>query len=178
MQILDAGCGGGRNLIYFLRNGYGVFGVDESREAITQVRHLASTLAPHLPENNFCVEAVEKMLFADKFFDLVISSAVLHFAHDEDHWRSMVREMWRVLKPGGIFFARLASTIGLERHLTHIEGRRFYLPNGSDLFLVDEEMITEETKHYGGESIEPIKTVVVGKERSMTTWCLLKPGIG
>ena len=176
MQILDAGCGGGRNLIYFLRNGYGVFGVDESSEAIAQVRHVASMLAPRLPENNFRVEAVEKMSFAGELFDAVISSAVLHFARDEEHWGDMVREMWRVLKPSGIFFARLASTIGMERYLTHIEGRRFYLPSGSDLFLVDDEMINAVTRQLGGEFIEPVKTVVVGKERSMTTWCLLKPG--
>ncbi len=174
MQILDAGCGGGRNLIYFLRNGYGVFGVDESREAIAQVRRLAAVLAPGLPEDNFRVEAVEQMLFADKTFDSVISSAVLHFARDEDHWRRMVGEMWRVLKPGGIFIARLASTIGVEREVKRIEGRRFYLPDGSDLFLVDDEMLTAAAQHYDGEFIEPIKTVVVGKQRSMTTWCLSK----
>jgi SAM-dependent methyltransferase len=32
MRVLDAGCGTGRNLVYFLRNGYQVFGVDQSAE--------------------------------------------------------------------------------------------------------------------------------------------------
>lgn len=178
MKILDAGCGGGRNLIYFLRNGYEVFGVDASGEAVAQVRYVASSLAPRLPENNFRVEAVEKMSFADEYFDLVISSAVLHFARDEEHWQNMVGEMWRVLKPGGIFFARLASSVGMEKYLTHIEGRRFYLPGGNELFLVDAEMLTAATNRLGGEFIEPVKSVVVGRERSMTTWCLLKTGGG
>ncbi|MCP9495993.1 MAG: class I SAM-dependent methyltransferase [Pyrinomonadaceae bacterium MAG19_C2-C3] len=174
MRVLDAGCGEGRNLVYFLREGYEVFGVDKSEAAIDYVRRLATLLAPELPQDNFRVEAVEKMAFADVSFDLVISSAVLHFADDEDHWQRMVGEMWRVLTPGGIFFARLASTIGMEEKVQRIEGRRFSLPDGSDRFLVDEEMLMEAVKHYGGELIEPIKTTIVQSMRSMTTWCVLK----
>ena len=74
------------------------------RRAIAEIRSLATALAPNLPGENFRVEAVERMSFGDAAFDLVLSSAVLHFARDEDHWRAMVSEMWRVLKPGGIFF--------------------------------------------------------------------------
>ena len=44
MRVLDAGCGSGRNLVYFLRSGYEVFGIDESREAIAQARRLAAGL--------------------------------------------------------------------------------------------------------------------------------------
>ncbi|MBA3714870.1 MAG: class I SAM-dependent methyltransferase [Pyrinomonadaceae bacterium] len=174
MQVLDAGCGGGRNILYFLRSRFAVCGVDQSREAIAHVRSLASTLAPHLPEDNFRVEAVERMSFADVSFDVVISSAVLHFARDEEHWQGMVREMWRVLKPGGIFFARLASSIGIEEQVERIEGRHYHLPDGSDCFLVDEQMLLATTETLGGEWLEPLKTVVVQNMRSMSTWCLRK----
>jgi SAM-dependent methyltransferase len=92
MQVLDAGCGGGRNLVYFLRSGYAVYGVDQSSEAVAHVRSLTSALAPHLPAGNFRVEGVERMSFADDGFDVVISSAVLHFAKDEAHRQSMVWE--------------------------------------------------------------------------------------
>lgn len=174
MRVLDAGCGGGRNLIYFLRNGYDVCGVDESREAINRVRSLASVLAPSLPPDNFRLEPVEGMSFADASFDVVISSAVLHFAKDEEHWRSMLEEMWRVLKSGGTFFARLASSIGIEERIEHMEGRRYHLPDGSDRFLVDEEMLLAFTASLGGELLEPLKTVVVQNMRSMSTWCVRK----
>ena len=174
MRVLDAGCGGGRNLVYFLRCGYDVCGVDVSSEAVAHVRALASGLAPHLPADNFRVEAVEEMSFADAGFDAVLSSAVLHFARDEDHWQAMVREMWRVLKPGGVFFARLASGIGMEEKIIRLEGRRYRLPDGSDRFLVDERMLLAATDSLGGEWIEPLKTVVVQNLRSMSTWCLRK----
>ncbi len=174
MRVLDAGCGGGRNLIYFLRSGYDACGVDRSGEAIAHVRALAFTLAPQLPATNFRVEPVEKLSFADASFDVVISSAVLHFAVDEEQWQSMVREMWRVLRPGGIFFARLASSIGIEEKIEHLEGRLYHLPDGSDRFLVDEPMLLATTESLGGEMLEPLKTVVVQNMRSMSTWCLRK----
>jgi SAM-dependent methyltransferase len=178
MRVLDAGCGSGRNLVYFLRSGYEVFAVDESPEAIAQVRKLAAALAPQLPSENFWVGSVERL--ADEFadFDVVLSSAVLHFARDEAQWQAMVDEMWRVLKPGGIFFARLASTIGMENEVKLIEGRRYRLPDGSDRFLVDAELLHRVTAALGGEFIEPIKTTVVEKMRAMTTWVVRKRGKG
>ena|SRR5215213_5318224 len=174
MRVLDAGCGGGRNLVYFLRCGYDVCGVDLSTEAIAHVRALAAGLAPNLPADNFRVEAVEGMSFADAVFDVVISSAVLHFARDEEHWHGMVAEMWRVLKPGGVFFARLASSVGMEEQIVRLGGRRYHLPDGSDRFLVDDRMLLAAGDSLGGELIEPLKTVVVRGLRSMSTWCLRK----
>lgn len=174
MRLLDAGCGGGRNLTYFFRSGYDVCGVDESSTAISQVRRLAATLAPQLPPDNFRVEPVEQTSFDDASFDVVISSAVLHFARDEEHWQRMVAEMWRVLRPGGIFFARLASSVGIEEKIQQLGGRRYHLLDGSDRFLVDEAMLRRTSESLGGEWLEPFKTVVVADMRSMSNWCLRK----
>jgi tellurite methyltransferase len=174
MRVLDAGCGGGRNLNYLLKSGFDVCGIDKMPEPIARVQALAMSLAPDLSLNNFRVELVESMSFADDDFDVVISSAVLHFARDEDHWHEMVREMWRVLKPGGIFFARLASTIGIEEEAEYLEGRRYLLPDGSTRFLVDEQMLLTTTAALGGEWIEPFKTVVVQHQRAMSNWVVRK----
>src|SRR5437762_6582855 len=174
MKVLDAGCGAGRNLVYLLNSGYEVYGVDESHEALEHTRQLAAELAPRLPADNFRVESVERLSWPDVNFDVVLSSAVLHFARSDQHWHAMMNEMWRVLKPGGIFFARLASTIGIEDKIRGIEGRRYHLPDGSDRFLVDEQMLLATTKTLGGEWIEPLKTVVVQNMRSMSNWVLRK----
>ena len=173
MKVLDAGCGGGRNLTYFFRTGFDVSGVDQSAAALAEIQSRAAALAPNLPAENFRLEAVEKMSFNDATFDVVLSSAVLHFARDESHWREMVHEMWRVLKPGGIFFARLASTVGIDG-IRLIEGRRYHLPDGSERFLVDEEMLLRETESLGGQWLEPFKTVVVHHQRAMSNWILRK----
>lgn len=174
MRLLDAGCADGRNLVYFLRSGFDVCGIDQSKEAIAEVQSRAAALAPDLPATNFRVEPVEEISFTTASFDVVVSSAVLHFARDEDHWYRMVYEMWRVLKPGGIFFARLASTVGIETQVEQLAGRRYHLPDGSDRFLVDEQMLLTTTAALGASLLEPLKTVVVHHMRSMSNWCLRK----
>lgn len=170
MTVLDAGCGGGRNLVYLLRSGFQVLGVDENPAAIDIVRRLAGELAPGLPPENFRVEHVEAMSFADGVADVVLSSAVLHFARDEQHFWAMLREMWRVLRPGGMLFCRLGSTIGMEGRFHQLAGRRFELPDGSERFLVDEQMLMDATARLGGALLDPLKTSVVQNLRCMTTW--------
>jgi SAM-dependent methyltransferase len=174
MRILDAGCGTGRNLVYLLREGYQVFGVDTDPCAIDAVRHLARSLAPALPADNFRVEPVEAMSFGDAFADVALSSAVLHFAHDDREFEAMLRGTWRVLKPEGLFFCRLASSIGIESQVKQIAGRRFLLPDGSQRYLVDEALLMALTDDLGGRLVDPLKTTVVQNQRSMTTWVLKK----
>src|SRR4030095_6265047 len=139
-RVLDAGCGDGRNLVYLLQHGFECYGVDSQPTAIAVARQLASRLAPSLPPTNFAVADVTKLPHPDGRMHAVICSAVLHFADDEDHFTSMVTEMWRVLARGGLFFARLASNIGLEAAVGPA-GRQGRLPDGSDRFLVDQTML-------------------------------------
>lgn len=172
--ILDAGCGTGRNLLYFLNSGAKVFGLDQNPEAILQLRNLASQFPQINPEENFKVSAVEQLSFEPESFDLVISSAVLHFAENLNHFEAMLNSMWRVLKPGGYFFCRLASDIGIESLVRFVGNGRYLLPDGSERFLVNQEMLLRLTENLGGELHEPIKTTNVQSLRSMTTWCVRK----
>lgn len=174
MRVLDAGCGSGRNLEYLLRSGQDVSGVDVAERAVAAVRRLARELAPDLATDRFRVEAVDAMSFRDAEFDVVLSSAVLHFAADEAHFDRMLHEMWRVLSPGGLLVVRLASSIGIEAHVVPREGGRYLLPDGSERFLVDEALLLDRTRALGGRLAEPIKTTNVQNLRCMTTWCVAK----
>ena len=178
MKIFDAGCGSGRNLTYLLANGYQVFGVDPDPKAVEATCWLAALLAPALPTNNFRTELLEGMSFPDHLADVVLSSAVLHFARDDDHFDSMLRGSWRVLKPGGLLFCRLASSIGMdarmEAQVRRVEGRRFQLPDGSERYLVDEAFLMALTEELGGKLADPLKTTVVQNQRCMTTWVVRK----
>jgi tellurite methyltransferase len=174
MRVLDAGCGSGRNLVYLLQSGVEVFATDAEAGSIDHVRKLAATLSPGLPRANFRVEPVEHMTFPDGFADVVISSAVLHFARDHDQFSNMVAEMWRVLKPAGMLFARLASSIGMESRVRPLSDGRFLLPDGSERYLVDEERLLTLTAKLAGRLLDPIKTTIVQNQRCMTTWVVQK----
>ncbi len=174
MRVLDAGCGSGRNLVYFLREGYAVFGADSDPLAVESTRRLAASLAAGLPADNFRVERIEEMSFSSGFADVVLSSAVLHFADGDDQFLAMVKGTWRVLKPGGLLFCRLASSIGMEHQMQRIGGRRFLLPDGSERYLVDAEMLSKLTEELGGRLMDPLKTTVVQNQRGMTTWVVQK----
>jgi SAM-dependent methyltransferase len=174
MRIVDAGCGGGRNLVYLLREGYEVFAADADPAAVRHVQRLAASLAPQLPAQNIVVAPVEQMPFADASADVMISSAVLHFARDDRQFNAMVSEMWRILKPGGLLWARLASTIGIEAQVRPLSGRWSLLPDGSERYLVDELLLSDLTQRLGGRLLDPIKTTVVSHQRAMTTWVARK----
>ena len=172
-RVLDAGCGDGRNLMYFLRRGFSCFGIDRDPAAIEHVRALAAQVAPDLPIQNFRAGELDRLPWGAASMDAVVCSAVLHFASDLAHFDRMLQELWRVLAPGGMLFARLASNVGLEEAIG-AGGRRARLPDGSDRFVVDEAILLERTQRLGGQLLDPIKTTNVQQQRCMTTWCLEK----
>lgn len=175
MRILDAGCGGGRNSLYLMRCGAEVFGIDSSPAEVERIRTVARRDAPGLPPENFLAGRLDQLPFPDAHFDAVICCAVLHFAESERHFEAMVHELWRVLAAGGVLFARLASTIGIEERVRREHGRRFHLPDGTDRFLVDEEYLLELSARLGGTLLDPLKTTNVQNRRCMTTWVLRRP---
>jgi SAM-dependent methyltransferase len=172
MRVLDAGCGYGRNLVHLLREGCEVFAVDADAEGVEHVRRLSAALATGLPPENFRVAPIEQMPFPDGFVDVVICSAVLHFARDDVHFLAMLKELWRVLKPGGLLFCRLGSRIGMD--FEPVRGHIFRIRDGAQWFLVDEAMLMRLTDDLNGVMVDPLKTTIVQDHRCMTTWVLRK----
>ena len=172
MRVLDAGCGYGRNLVYLLRAGCDVLALDADREGVEHVRQLSAALDTGLSAENFQVGAIERMPFADALAEVVICNSVLHFARDEDHFKAMLAELWRVLAPGGLLFCRLGSRIGMD--FERVRGCIYRVGDGSEWFLVDEEMLLEFTEELDAVLADPLKTTVVQDFRCMTTWVLRK----
>ena len=172
MRILDAGCGYGRNLVHLLREGCEVFGVDADPEGVAHVRALAAMLAPDLPPENFRVGEIERMDFPAESADAVICNSVLHFARDEAHFLAMVKELWRVLRVGGLLFCRLGFRIGME--FERVRGHVYRIGDGSEWFLVDEAVLLQMTRQMNGVLVDPLKTTIVQDYRCMTTWVLRK----
>jgi len=172
MRVLDAGCGYGRNLVHLLREGCEVFALDANPAAVRHVRQLAQSLNPSLPAENFQSGAIDQMPFPSQCADIVLCNSVLHFARDEAHFRAMLAELWRVLRPGGLLFIRLGSRIGMDfEPLGH---GLYRTGDGSAWFLVDESTLMDLTAQLGAELVDPLKTTIVQNHRCMTTWVLRK----
>lgn len=172
MRVLDAGCGYGRNLVYLLRERCEIFALDEDPDGVKHVRQLSASLGTGLPAENFQVGSIERMPFPDSLADVVICSAVLHFARDDRHFRAMVADLWRVLRPGGMLFCRLGSRIGMD--FERVRGDLFIIGDGQEWFLVDEEMLLSLTEQMNAVLVDPLKTTIVQDYRCMTTWVLRK----
>ena len=172
MRIVDAGCGYGRNLVHLLREGCEVFAIDADKDSVEHVRRLAAVLAPQLPSENFSTGTIEQMDFPNAFADVVICNSVLHFARDEQHFLAMVKELWRVLRPGGMLFCRLGSRIGMQ--FERLRGHVYRIGDGSEWFLVDEASLLRMTEQMDAILVDPLKTTIVQDYRCMTTWVLRK----
>ncbi len=172
MRVLDAGCGYGRNLVYLLREGCEIYALDADPDGVDHVRQLSAALNTGLPAENFQVGAIERMPFPDNFADVVLCNSVLHFARDERQFQAMLRELWRVLKPGGMLFCRLGSRIGMN--FQRLRENIFLIGDGSEWFLVDEEMLLNLTEKMNAVMVDPLKTTIVQDYRCMTTWVLRK----
>src|SRR6202012_5541288 len=141
MRILDAGCGYGRNLIYLLRQRAEIFAIDASPTAVEHVRQLSKSLNTGLPGENFQVGRVEQLPWNADFADVVVCSSVLHFARNDAQFHAMLAELWRVLRPGGLLFCRLASRIGMD--FERIRGHIYRIGDDSEWFLVDEAVLLQ-----------------------------------
>jgi tellurite methyltransferase len=172
MRVLDAGCGYGRNLVHLLREGCEIFALDGDADGVDHVRQLSESLKTGLPSENFQVGPIERMPFPTGFADVVICNSVLHFARDDRHFRAMLGELWRVLAPGGMLFCRLGSRIGMD--LEQVRGNIFIVGDGSEWFLVDEEILLGLTEEMNAVLVDPLKTTIVQDYRCMTTWVMRK----
>ena len=167
--ILDAGCGGGRNMYWFLQNGFTINGIDNSRVAIEELKDKYRDLS-----DNFKVAAVENTGFADDYFNHIICSAVLHFAKNTIHFNSMLLEMLRILKPGGTLFIRMTSDIGIEDKVKPVADGVYIIPDGSTRFLLTRSLLTDFMQQNNLSFAEPVKTTNVDDLRCMSTLLLQK----
>lgn len=169
-KVLDAGCGSGRNMHWFLQNDFEIYGIDWSEAAILNLRKMH----PQFPAENFQISLVERLPFTDNYFDHVISSAVLHFANNEMHFKKMMGEMVRVVKPGGSIFIRMTSDIGIENKVKLLSNGNHQIPDGSMRFLLTKSLLANSMQELNLTFLEPLKTVNVNDLRCMSTLMLMK----
>ncbi|MCP9199970.1 class I SAM-dependent methyltransferase [Gramella sp. GC03-9] len=165
-NILDAGCGNGRNLKWFYNCRFDFKGVDVDEERLQQAKNL-------YPEssNSFIRANLTNLPFEKAVFDHILCCAVLHFAEGEAQFLEMFSELERVLKPGGSLLIRTASNIGFEERSIRLKDT---ISKQSAEFFISRQQIADISKNFGLGLIEPVKTTNVQDERAMTTLVLRK----
>lgn len=169
-KILDAGCGSGRNMKWFLQNDFDIYGIDTSEAAIINLKKVNANIA----DDHLQVAALEKIPFDNNFFDHIICSAVLHFANSVTHFKEMFAELLRVIKPGGTLFIRMTSDIGIEKQVELLSDGNYKIPDGSTRFLLTKPLLEEINNEFQFSFLEPLKTVNVNDIRCMSTLMLQK----
>jgi ubiquinone/menaquinone biosynthesis C-methylase UbiE len=94
-KILDLCCGSGQTTQFLVKQSSQVTGLDASSTAINRAKKA-------VPEAKYVEALAEKMPFSEQEFDLVHSSVALHEMETEQ-LKEILREVYRILKPGGIF---------------------------------------------------------------------------
>lgn len=175
IKILDAGCGEGRNTVYFLKEGYQIFGLDQNPVAIQMARIQAQTIQQDYDIHRFQEALVEDMPFHKGAFHAIISSAVLHFAENTTHFHQMMDEMMRTLKPDGLFFLRMTTGFGGILAESASKGDGVYLlPDGSERFLLTDRLLGEIQEKHHLQNLEAPKSVLVHGQRAMGVFVMRK----
>lgn len=173
-KILDAGCGGGRNMFWLAKNGYDVYAVDAKQEALNALIQTSKELGISLSPDHIKIDSLQTLEFDSAFFDHIICSAVLHFAKSHDDFELMFAELIRVLKPGGSLFIRMTSNIGIENKVSEIKSGVHNIPDESIRYLLTKDKLSEIIHQHRLSFLEPLKTVNVNDVRCMSTLMLQK----
>lgn len=120
LKILDAGCGTG-GMMLFLKNFGSVFGIDISQQALKFCRKRGLKEAKQA--------SIEKIPFENESFNLVTSFDVLYHQWVKDDLL-VLKEFYRVLKPGGYLLLRVPAYSWLRgRHDEVVATRHRYSKN-------------------------------------------------
>ncbi|MGW9410608.1 class I SAM-dependent methyltransferase [Streptomyces diastaticus] len=130
---LDAGCGAGRNVPALAAAGYRVLAIDLHPGMLHQAHRHAG------PRTAFVEADVTRLPLGDRRASLVVCHGVLHNLHHRDALATALRELHRVLLPGGTLSLNLFTAHHLDPCLTPLGDDRYALPNGQHMTLLSPE---------------------------------------
>ncbi len=130
-KVLDYGCGGGNNSVFFIEKGYETWGVDVAESYLELVKmNLESKHLDVRLSKNFSIISPEtiSLPFKDNFFDIVISNQVFYYLPSEEHIKKVCKEIYRCLKPSGVVFFTMMGPKNyyITHHAKQIHNDRIY----------------------------------------------------
>ena len=146
--ILDAGCGSGRDSLYFLNKGFNVTAFDASEVMCKMASRIIKQPVLHI--------SFEELSFVNEFDGIWACASVLHIKRCDQ--LTAIRKMCDALKPNGILY--ISWKYGMEEYYN---GERFYCD-------MNEEMLLELLSNEGLLIIEMWQTNDVRSEKNSEKW--------
>lgn len=142
-RILEGGCGKGEYVYLLSKAGYQCFGIDIAKKTVAKIRQA-------FPGLHVSCGDVRKLGFPDNYFDGYWSLGVIE--HFFEGYEQVIREMARVIAPGGYLFItfpqmsairRLKTRLGLypEKHFTQE-------PSGFYQFVLDSGLVISKIERH------------------------------
>ena len=146
-QLLDLGCSWGRWTLASAKRGFDVVGLDPSLGAVMAARRAAHALG--VRARHVCGDA-RFLPFRDASFDAVFSYSVLQHLSEPDV-ELVLRDVARVLKPGGVSLIQMPNRLGL-RCLYHQARRGFRAPRAFEVRYWSMHSLHQTFSRHLGES--------------------------
>ena len=125
--VLELGCGPGLLSVELAALGYGGIGVDIAPAMIDRCKRQAIELG--ITSWNYRVADVESLAVNEESFDVVVAAGVIEYLPTDD---CMLNEVWRALKPNGLFLLNVANRFGYTACLTPLLNRIKRTPGVSE----------------------------------------------
>ncbi|MFZ1655189.1 MAG: class I SAM-dependent methyltransferase [Candidatus Moraniibacteriota bacterium] len=149
-KILEGGCGKGQFVYSLQERGYEAYGIDFAENIIGQLQSL-------FPSHHFEIGDVRSLPYPDSSFDGYWSLGVIE--HFYEGYDVILKEMSRVIRPGGYLFLTFPHMSKLRRHKARhskfpVFSSELLRDGGFYQFALPEESVIEDLKPYGFVPIE------------------------
>ena len=167
-RILDAGCGEGRNMPFFINNSFNIYGIDINSDAVEMARIYCKSLNKKYEVEQIQKFAIEDNPFPDNFFNAIICINVLHSVKNRNDFFIWFEQLFRMLNHGGFLLLGIRSQIGIGTHRDPIDRKDLYEPEKENIYLLTDDLLNEILKLDYLKTVENTKTILIDNKISHT----------